>query len=165
MFLRCTLPWEVFYQISHIHSTDSSAVANIDLFPGKQSIFLCSVPGILNLLRSANTHLEQCSSLCGCIHCTHTRPCSHSPEPLSFCLPCWGSSEISLSFVDGWSWFLICKSWQFCSPPAAHSQDSTWEGKHAQCCWNGTYRATGIFTSLTEFDTLQLQVKPKTWTI
>lgn len=28
-----------FYQISHIHSTDFSAVANIDFFPGKQSIF------------------------------------------------------------------------------------------------------------------------------
>lgn len=40
----------VFYQISHIHSTDFSAVANIDLFPGTQNIFLCSVSGILNLL-------------------------------------------------------------------------------------------------------------------
>lgn len=60
-----------FYQISPIHSTDFSAVANIDLFPGTQSMFLCSVSGILNLLRSANTHVEQCSSLCGRLHCTH----------------------------------------------------------------------------------------------
>lgn len=61
----------VFYQISRMRSTDFSAVANIDLFPGTQSMFLCSVSGILNLLRSANTHVEQCSSLCGRLHCTH----------------------------------------------------------------------------------------------
>lgn len=61
----------IFYQVSHIHLTDFSAVANIDLFPGTQSMFLCSVSGILNPLRSANTHLEQCSSLCGRLHCTH----------------------------------------------------------------------------------------------